>query len=186
MVAVDALVDLEPRQIELPLPEPRLKRKTRSAAMATEHLLSVEEERAEKLAKDVYKNKSWSPESILRLSECLKTAQGQHKRGRAECGEGLKWTTGIFMHGGVAGLRGNSTTMKCAMWFLVEAANQFEENHELTAVGLLENVVGMGCHKDSHKRDAENIILTLQKPEAGAELWIEMRPWTSGGLNGNK
>ncbi|CAE7947416.1 unnamed protein product [Symbiodinium sp. KB8] len=47
LVDADALVDMVPREVELPLPVRRMRRKARLASVAADHPLSVEEERAE-------------------------------------------------------------------------------------------------------------------------------------------
>ena len=63
--------------------------------------------------------------------------------------------------------------MKWSTKFLVEAGRRLCQDHEFSAVGLLENV-GMGCHKDSHNNAAtKNALVMLKKPDTGGELWLE-------------
>ncbi|CAE6949120.1 GIP [Symbiodinium sp. CCMP2592] len=147
LVDPDEMVDLE---VELPLPERRLKRKTRLAAIMADH-----------------------PLTVVEVFEALKNVRVKSKKGRAGCGEGLSWTTGMFVHGGVAGLRGNTTRMRWTTRYLVEAAKRFKEGRDFSAVGTLENV-DMRCHKDSHNDVAtENVVVLIRKPDSGGELWVE-------------
>ena len=141
--------------------------------MMASHPLSVEEERAERLAKSLYQEKRWSPECVLKVFECLKAVKVKSKGGPAGCVDGVSWTTGMFVYGSMVGLRFNTTRVKWTTRYLVEAAKQFKDGHDFSAVGILENV-DMGCHKDSHNDVAtENVVVMLRKPESGGELWIE-------------
>eukprot|EP00439_Symbiodinium_sp_Y106_P022158 s6090_g2.t1 len=173
LVDADALVDSGHREIELPLPERRARRKTRLAAFRTDHPLSPEEERAESFARDLCRSGSGTPEEILQLFDLLKKVKVKQKRGRAAGESGCSWTTGMFVHGGVAGLRENTVRMKWCTKFLVKAARGFCQDHEFAAVGLLENV-NMGCHKDSRNEvDLENVLVMLKRPDTGGQLWLE-------------
>ncbi|CAE7873452.1 TY1B-NL2 [Symbiodinium microadriaticum] len=79
----------------------------------------------------------------------------------------------MYVHGGVAGLRGNTERMKWCTKCLVEAGKKFCERHEFSAVGLFENV-NMGCHRDSHNdASSENAVVMLKNPDAGGGFWLE-------------
>ncbi|OLP84473.1 Transposon Ty1-NL2 Gag-Pol polyprotein [Symbiodinium microadriaticum] len=173
LIDTDAMVDLEPREIEIPLPERRIRGKARLAAMSVNQPLSLEEQEAEDFAKELCRAKDYSVEAVLKLFEKLKKVRVKLKRGRAATEQGFSWTTGMFVHGGVAGIRGSTTRMKWSTKFLVETAKHMCPDHEFGAVGLLENI-NMGCHKDSHNSlETENALVLLQRPEGGGGLWIE-------------
>ena len=167
------MVDLVPREVQLPLPERRARRKTRLSALAAEQPLSSEEEEAENFARQLHRQGDHSTEAILQLFDLLKKIHATNKRGRAAAAQGCTWTTGMFVHGGVAGLRGNTTRMKWCTRFLVETAKKLCKHHEFSALGLLENTQ-MGCHKDSHNDvETENALVMLKRPDTGGELWLE-------------
>ena len=173
LVDSDDLVDLEPREIELPLPERRVRSKTRLAASCVEAPLSVEEERVEDFARNLCRSNDWSNDDVLRLLELLKDIKTRPRTGRAAVSSGFTWTTGMFVHGGVAGLRDCTWRLKWSTRFIVKAAKRLCPNHEFAAVGLLENV-GMGCHKDSHNEvDSENAVVLIKAPQTGGDLWLE-------------
>ncbi|CAE7401027.1 GIP, partial [Symbiodinium sp. CCMP2456] len=100
LINADELVDLEPREVELPLPERRVRRKTRLARIQGEHPLTAEEEAAELKAKCLWKEGDWSMQAMLTLYECLQTARGKQVSGRAASSPGSSWYTGTFVHGG--------------------------------------------------------------------------------------
>ena len=172
LVDADALVDLVPREVELPVPERRVRRKTRLAALSREHPLSQEEQSAEVFARSLLQKGDFGLGAILGLFEILKKIKTKPARGRERRG-GTSWTTGMFVHGGVAGVRGNTQRMKWSTKFMVEAARQITGDHQFTALGLIENQ-RMGCHRDSHNdMDLENAVILLKEPEMGGKLWIE-------------
>ena len=173
LIDTDAMVDLEPREIEIPLPERRIRGKARLAAMSVDQPLTLEEQEAENLARELCRAKKYSVEAMLQLFAKLKKVRVKLKRGRAATEQGFSWTTGMFVHGGVAGIRGSTTRMKWSTKFVVETAKHMCPDHEFAAVGLLENI-NMGCHKDSHNSlETENALVLLQRPEQGGGLWME-------------
>ncbi|OLP91876.1 Copia protein [Symbiodinium microadriaticum] len=128
LVDTDALVELEPREIELPLPERRMREKTRLALLSAEPPLNLEEEKAEEYARTLCRNREYGIPGILQLFALLKN---------------------------------------------IKTKRRLCQDHEFSAVGLLENV-GMGCHKDSHNNAAtKNALVMLKKPDTGGELWLE-------------
>ena len=163
LVDPDAMVDLVLREVQLPLPERRARRKTRLSALAAEQPLSSEEEEAENFARQLRRQDDHSTEAILQLFDLLKKIHATNKRGRAAAAQGCTWTTGMFVHRGVAGLRGNTTRMKWCTKFLVETAKKLCKHHDFSALGLLENTQ-MGCHKDSHNDvETANALVMLKK-----------------------
>ncbi|CAE7030894.1 GIP [Symbiodinium sp. CCMP2456] len=173
LVDADELVDLVPREIEIPLPERRIRGKKRLHRLLVDHPLSVEEELAETVAKELIRSKDWSVEGILRLFDYLKAIKPKQPSGRAATATGCSWYTGMFVHGGVVGLRGATTRMKWSTKYLVEAAKLITENDDFTAIGLLEDMDN-GCHKDSHNEiDSTNVVTLLQAPKEGGDLWLE-------------
>ncbi|CAE7665157.1 HCF244, partial [Symbiodinium sp. CCMP2456] len=173
LVDADELVDLVPREIEIPLPERRIRGKKRLHRLLVDHPLSVEEELAETEAKKLIRGGDWSVEGILKLFDYLKAIKPKQTSGRAATGTGCSWYTGMFVHGGVAGLRGTTTRMKWSTKYLVEAAKLITESDDFTALGLLEDMDN-GCHKDSHNEiDSTNVVTLLQAPEEGGDLWLE-------------
>ncbi|CAE7633900.1 GIP [Symbiodinium sp. CCMP2456] len=173
LVDADELVDLVPREIEIPLPERRIRGKKRLHRLLVDHPLSVEEELAETVAKELIRSEDWSVEGILRLFDYLKAIKPKQASGRAATGTGCSWYTGMFVHGGVAGLRGATTRMKWSTKYLVEAAKLITEHDDFTALGLLEDMDN-GCHKDSHNEiDSTNVVTLLRAPDQGGNLWLE-------------
>ncbi|CAE6961298.1 RE1, partial [Symbiodinium sp. CCMP2456] len=173
LINADELVDLEPREVELPLPERRVRRKTRLARIQGEHPLTAEEEAAELKAKCLWKEGDWSMQAMLTLYEYLQTARGKHVSGRAASSPGSSWYTGMFVHGGVAGLRSSTTRLKWSTRYMVEVAKRLTGHRSFTALGVLQDMDN-GCHKDSHNEvDSENVVMMLQAPDCGGELWLE-------------
>ncbi|CAE7256410.1 PMT4 [Symbiodinium sp. CCMP2592] len=173
LVNADELVDLEPREIEVPLPERRVRGKTRLAKLFGVHPLTVEEEQAENEAKKLFQLNDWSVEAVLRLYDYLKAIQGHRLAGRAASSQGSSWYTGTFVHGGVAGLRSSTTRLKWCTRYLVEAAKKINGHSEFTALGLMENM-DIGYHKDSHNEvDSWNVVTLLHAPECGGDIWVE-------------
>ena len=171
LVDADGLVDLVPREIELPVPDRRVREKRR-LAMSHVHPLSIQEEKAEIKARHMWRTKDFGVESILDLFELLKEIKNKRVSGRAAT-KGVSWTTGMFVHGGVAGLRENTRRLKWTAKCLVEAGKKLTGGNSFTAVGILENK-DMGCHKDSHNEvDSMNTVVMLKLPESGGELWLE-------------
>ena len=172
LVDADALVDLVPREVELPVSERRVRGKSRLAALSMGHPLSHEELVAENAAKELLRSENYGIDAILSLFALLKMIKVKNARGR-ERREGVSWTTGMFVHGGVAGLRGNTQRMKWTTRFMVKAARRIVGDHQFTSLGLLENQ-RMGCHRDLHNdMDSENAVILLKEPESGGELWLE-------------
>ncbi|CAE7519209.1 unnamed protein product [Symbiodinium sp. CCMP2592] len=146
LVDTDGLMDLVPREVELPVPERKAKR--------------------------MLKNGDMDVAAILNLFELLKIIKVKQASGRA-AKKGISWTTGMFVHGGVAGLRGNTKRMRWTTRCLVESAKKMAGDHAFTAVGILENK-DMDCHKDRHNEvDSMNTVIMLKRPLKGGELWLE-------------
>ena len=98
LVDTDALVELEPREIELPLPERRMREKTRLALLSAEPPLNLEEEKAEEYARTLCRNREYGIPGILQLFALLKNIKTKRKRGREAAAQGCSWTTGtLFM-----------------------------------------------------------------------------------------
>ena len=84
----DKLIDLEPQEIEVPVPERRVRGKTASAKLFGRHPLSVEEKQAETEAKRLWNVGDWSIGGALGLYDYLKTIRAKHTSGRAVAQEG--------------------------------------------------------------------------------------------------
>ena len=106
LVEADALVDMVPKEIELPLPVRRMRGKARLASVAADRPLSLEEENAESFARKLCRRGNYDIQEILQLLGFLKAIRVKPKRGREAKIQGFTWTTGMYVHGGVAGLRG--------------------------------------------------------------------------------
>ena len=173
LVDVDGLIDLVPREVEVPVPERRIRGKRRLAGIHGEHPLTVEEERVEKEAKRLFKVKDWSVPAVLRVYELLRQIRAKSSSGRAATSSGSSWYTGMYVHGGVAGLRSTTTRLRWSTRFLVKAAQHLTGHRSFTSLGLLEDMDN-GCHKDSHNEvDSENVVMMLRAPDSGGELWLE-------------
>ena len=138
LVDADGLVDLVPREVEIPVPERRVRTKTRLASVSVEQSLSQEEQDAETKARCMLRHGDFGVASILELFKLLKKIKMKKGSGRARR-DGVSWFTGMFVHGGVAGLRGNTRRMKWTTRYLVKAAERVAGDHSFTAIGILEN-----------------------------------------------
>ena len=173
LVDADELVDLVPREAELPMPERRVRGKRRLAQFALDRPLTAEEEQAEIEAKRLIAKGDWSIDSVLGLYEYLKAIPTGSLTGRAATTKGRTWYTGMFVHGGVAGLRKTTTRLKWSTRFLVEAAKRITGYEDFTALGILEDMSN-GCHKDSHNEEGSmNVVTLLKAPDCGGNLWLE-------------
>ena len=173
LVDADGLVDLVPREVEIPLPERRVRGKRRLAKLFQAHPLTAEEEQAEALAKKLIAGECWNVEGVLSLYGYVKAIKPGPASGRAASSKGKAWYTGMFVHGGVAGLRGTTTKLKWSTRYLVEAAKRITGHTDFTALGILEDMSN-GCHKDSHNElGSVNVVTLLKAPDCGGELWLE-------------
>ena len=91
LVNADEFVDLEPREVEVPLPERRVRGKTRLSKIFGVHPLTVEEERAEAMAKMFFQGSDWSIETVLKLYDYLKSIPYPRSSGRASSPNGTSW-----------------------------------------------------------------------------------------------
>ena len=112
-------------------------------------------------------------EGVLSLYGYVKAIKPGPASGRAASSKGKAWYTGMFVHGGVAGIRGTTTRLKWSTRYLVEAAKRITGHTDFTALGILEDMSN-GCHKDSHNElGSENVVTLLKAPDCGGELWLE-------------
>ncbi|CAE7409265.1 GIP [Symbiodinium necroappetens] len=150
LVDADSLIDLVPREIEIALPE-----------------------QVECVAKNFIAKEKWAVEDVLELYSRLKAIKSGPASGRSALSKGKAWFTGMFVHGGVAGLRSATTRLKWTTRYLVQAAKKITGHPDFTALGILEDM-SIGCHKDSHNEvGSENVVVLLKAPGCGGDLWLE-------------
>ena len=99
LVNTDELLDMEPRDLEQPLPQRRLREKRTLARLGAERPLSVEEEVAENFARALCQQEKTSSEETLKLFELLKGVRKKPSRTRDAVSGGKTWTTGMLDFG---------------------------------------------------------------------------------------
>ncbi|CAE7249757.1 RE1, partial [Symbiodinium natans] len=176
LVPADDLVEIPPHEMDLPMPERRVRGKTSLSLLlaSLSRPLSASEVEAEAFARKMFREKKWTVEVLLELSKLLGTTKLEAHGSRAVQQENqLSWLTGVFVHGGVAGIRNTTKRMKWTTKYLVKATKEITGQREFTALGLIRNT-SFGCHRDVHNEaDSRNVLLPLLVPENGGGLWIE-------------
>ena len=82
------------------------------------------------------------------------------------------WYTGAFVHGGIAGLRGNPKRFPFTTKYMANFASKYNGGKSFTAVGVTRNSA-LGMHRDVHNsKFTENMVLPISSFEGGG-VWIE-------------
>ncbi|CAE7481190.1 RE1 [Symbiodinium sp. CCMP2592] len=152
-------------------PVHRLREKTRLMAMKP---LSPLEQEIEDLAVTYDVDECYDEEAALRIYELLERTKLPSSRAlkRRSVTASTAWTTGMYTHGGVSGLRANAKRMPSTTAFLVKAAKELTGKSEFAVVALTRGA-RLRCHKDSHNQaSTENTVLALTEFDGGG-IWVE-------------
>ena len=161
----EEFVDKAVFEVENPAPERRVKGKTKQTEMQEDDDEPVHEA-------EVYANRVLTagrhimPEDIEMLMEMLPTMT----QPRETDVEGKTWSTGAFVHGGVAGLRVPTRKFPETTRLLAQYVRQTLPDHKFSSVCLSLN------NKVNYHRDVNNSGLTAVMPISefeGGEVWIE-------------
>ena len=141
--------------------------------MAMRPLTSLEQE-IEELATTYDLDEQYDEEAVLRVYEMLERTrqQGSKAVGRKSITTSTSWTTGMFTHGGVSGLRSTTTRMPSTTSFLVKAAKELTGSDKFAVVAVTRGA-RLRAHRDSHNEvSSENTVLALTDFQRGG-IWVE-------------
>ncbi|CAE7478405.1 RE1, partial [Symbiodinium necroappetens] len=160
------IADLGPHELELPVPERRVRGKA-----TISQLLQEPDNDIDSFAKDYINNEKFALEDVVNFWEVLKDKAGSTTR--AAQGEGLQWMVGQYTYGGKCGVMRNTSLYPIATSYLVEAFKRLTGRTDFTALLLTENV-GMKCHRDVHNHgQRNNLLLPLLQCDEGGGVWVE-------------
>ena len=160
------IADLGPHELELPIPEHRVRGKA-----TISQLLQEPDNDIDLLAKNYINSEKFALEDVVNFWEVLKDKAGSTTR--AAQGEGLQWMAGQYTYGGKCGVMRNTSLYPIATSYLVEAFKRLTGRTDFTALLLTENV-GMKCHRDVHNHGQRgNLLLPLLQCDEGGGVWVE-------------
>ncbi|CAE7684535.1 TY5A, partial [Symbiodinium sp. KB8] len=172
------------------VPGRRLREKSRLMAMRS--LTDLEQE-IEDLAVGYDLDERYDEEAVLRIFEMLEQTRPTESRAavRKSMSTSTVWTTGMFTHGGVSGIRNTAVRLPSTTAFLVKAAKKLTGTNEFAVVAITRGA-RLRVHRDSHNEpDSENTILALTEFHDGGvwveglgKEWREVLPgrWIQGGV----
>ena len=123
----------------------------------------------------IYNDKEqYDVEAVLRIFGMLERTnlQGSKAVIRKSETDSTSWTTGMFTHGGVSGLRRTTRRMPETTTFMVEAAKRLTGRDEFGVVAITRGA-RLRAHRDSHNNSAtENTVMALTEFKGGG-IWVE-------------
>ena len=152
-------------------PSRRLTEKTR--LMAIEALTPLEQA-IEDLAIEYDLGERYDEEAVLRIYDILERTrqQGSLRMDKKSQTTSTSWSTGMYTHGGVSGLRTSSSRMPATTVFMVKAAKELTGKDSFGVVTVARGAQ-LRAHRDSHNHaNSENTVLALTDFQGG-ELWVE-------------
>ena len=174
LVDPDQEVELDPVEMDLPVPRRRVREKMKLSSLTwkLQRPLSEIELEAEQVACRLYKERNWSAEAVQELFEVLKKTKPSGTR-MSMAPDATAWYCGAYVHGGVAGVRTSTKRMTWASRYLAKAAKVITGVSSFGAIGLMENMA-LGVHRDMQNQpDTKNTVVLLKEPKEGGALWIE-------------
>ncbi|CAE7216076.1 Cfap91 [Symbiodinium sp. CCMP2592] len=156
--------DLEP-------PHRRVTGKTRLAAMLP---LSDLEREIEDLALSFDLDERYDEAAVLQIFEMLEGTRPQTSKAgiRKSKTPSTSWSTGMFTHGGVSGLRTTARRMPTTTSFLVKAAKEITGNDCFGVVAITRGA-SMKVHRDSHNCPSTQNTLAALTEFQGGGVWIQ-------------
>ena len=153
------------------VPGRRLREKSRLMAMRS--LTDLEQE-IENLAVGYDLDERYDEEAVLRIFEMLERTRPTESRAavRKSMSTSTVWTTGMFTHGGVSGIRNTAVRLPSTTAFLVKTAKKLTGIEEFAVVAITRGA-RLRVHRDSHNEsESENTILALTEFHGGG-IWVE-------------
>ena len=126
---------------------------------------------AEAMSKRFLENGSHKTERLLELYGVLEKL-GQLNTRLATSSTTTSWYAGMYVQGGMAGIRTGSRRTPWTAKYLVQFGKRRVEVEQFTAVGITRNA-SIGIHRDAHNhKAAQNHVFPLTEFEGGG-IWLE-------------
>ncbi|CAE7497148.1 RE1 [Symbiodinium sp. CCMP2592] len=155
------------------VPGRRIREKSRLMAMRP---LTLLEQEIEQMAVNYDVDEQYDEEAVLRIYEMLERTRLQGSKAviRKSTTSSTSWTTGMFTHGGVSGLRTTTTRLPSTTAFLVKAAKELTGSDKFAVVAITHGAK-LRAHRGSHNEaGSENAVIALTDFNRGG-IWIEGR-----------
>ncbi|CAE7879419.1 RE1 [Symbiodinium microadriaticum] len=157
LIDVDDLVEFGPHEVEVPVPERRVRGKASVAQLLQEPINDLD--RAAKKRMDEGK---YDSETVVELWEMLRSRARRTTRNSQ--GEGLQWMVGQYTHGGQCGVVNDTNAYPFVTLYLVKAFKELTGIHDFTSLLITEDV-GMKCHRDVHNYvGRSNMTSSMKQP----------------------
>ncbi|CAE7577689.1 RE1 [Symbiodinium sp. CCMP2456] len=171
LVDAEALADDGPVEVELPMPERRLRTKARLALITNPY------EDIEAYAKELDVEEMYEPGDVLNLWEKLKTIPRPTRRGARSMvvkDNGGSFYAGCYTHGGVCGIMKLTRQLPNVTAYLVKAAKEMTGNGNFGSVAVVETV-SMAPHRDSHNQEGTLNTVTALTDFSNGQVWAEKK-----------
>ncbi|CAE7369874.1 GIP, partial [Symbiodinium sp. CCMP2456] len=163
------LVEFGPYEMELPVPERRVRGKATLA-----QLLQEPDNEIDKFAKDLLDHQKFSLDDVVALWNVLRTKA--RPTTRTTQGDGLQWLVGQYTHGSLCGVVRDTDLYPVATMYLVQAFKKLTGHDDFTSLLITEDV-GMSCHRDVHNHgQRNNVLLPVLQCDSGGGVWVESQP----------
>ena len=169
LVDADAIVEPDLLEVDLPVPERRLRGKVRLAAIKELY------QELEDMAIEMDVEEMYTPDDVMSIwsklqrlpRPCRKRAPGV----AVDYGEG-SFYTGAYTHGGVSGVMNNTKRLPNTTAYLIKAAKEITGRTEFGCVAIVDDVA-MSAHRDSHNQDGTVNTVTALTEFSNGEVWVE-------------
>ncbi|CAE7931226.1 GIP, partial [Symbiodinium necroappetens] len=171
LVDAEALADGSPVEVELPVPERRLRTKARLALITNPY------EDIEAYAKELDVEEMYEPGDVLNLWEKLKSIPRPTRRGMKSMvvkDNGGSFYAGCYTHGGVCGIMKLTRQLPNVTAYLVKAAKEMTGSGDFGSVAVVENV-SMAPHRDSHNQEGTLNTVTALTDFNNGQVWVEKK-----------
>ena len=161
----DQIVDLEEYEVLLPVPTRRLRAKAGArdlmpTAEGDEPPMRYDPDHpAEQFALRLLEEKTLTPDQCEILAMMLPATAETPKRFGPQSGPPKIWSSGAFVHGGIAGVKVATAAFPASTRVFVKYVKQLQPDHKFNALALLVNI-GAQPHVDSHNV-GKNLIAGL-------------------------
>ena len=169
LIDPEDLVEFGPYEVEVPVPERRVRGKASVAQLLQEPISDLD-----RTAKEYIDEGKYDVETVVDLWEKLRSSARRTTRNAQ--GEGLQWMVGQYTHGGQCGVVNDTNVYPFVTTYLVKAFKKLTGISDFTSLLVTEDV-GMKCHRDVHNYvGRSNVLLPLLPCEDGGGVWLEADP----------
>ncbi|CAE7914211.1 GIP, partial [Symbiodinium sp. KB8] len=169
LIDTEDLVEFGPHEMEVPVPERRVRGKASVAQLLQEPISDLD-----RAAKKHIDEGKYDLETVVELWEMLRSRARRTTRNSQ--GEGLQWMVGQYTHGGQCGVVNDTNAYPFVTLYLVKAFKELTGINDFTSLLITEDV-GMKCHRDVHNYvGRSNVLLPLLPCEDGGGVWVEADP----------